>query len=145
MIVKFWVGFIDEMSLLFFDLYSLHIQGNMHVYNQVEFHLTSLSVDAMYKILYLTTPLSHPISYQMSHVRLTDLSEHDADFGADLIRNPLRFGFVDGKIVSVCPADDEPRWALNFKRAVLSTFQNSMFDFNSVNKVRISIIFWSSR
>jgi len=71
----------------------------------------------------------------VSHVKFLDISSHEQpvheDFSGDLIKNPLRFGFVNGVVASVCPAGDEPRWALNFKRAILSNFQNSMINFNS--------------
>ncbi|XP_063394239.1 uncharacterized protein LOC134679271 [Cydia fagiglandana] len=46
----------------------------------------------------------------------------------------LRFAFHDGIISEVCPDPSEEEWVLNFKRAVLSMFQNSMkrFDINFV-------------
>jgi len=49
-------------------------------------------------------------------------------FSEDLQRNPLRFSGLDGKISYLCPAKDEPLWALNYKRAILSVFQSSMTD-----------------
>jgi len=71
----------------------------------------------------------------LSDVKAADESSPSAEvyakFSEDLQKNPLRFGFVDGEIVAVCPAKDEPRWALNYKRGVLSTFQNSMQDLAS--------------
>jgi len=41
-----------------------------------------------------------------------------------------RFSFQDGHISTVCPGEDEPVWALNIKKAVLSTFQNRMERFD---------------
>ncbi|XP_060807756.1 uncharacterized protein LOC106135284 [Amyelois transitella] len=44
----------------------------------------------------------------------------------------LRFAFHDGAISEICPDELEEDWVLNFKRAILSMFQNSMkrFDIN---------------
>ncbi|CAH0714994.1 unnamed protein product, partial [Brenthis ino] len=44
----------------------------------------------------------------------------------------LRFSFHDGIVSEICPNELEEDWVLNFKRAVLSLFQNSMkrFDIN---------------
>ncbi|XP_041972420.1 uncharacterized protein LOC121728328 [Aricia agestis] len=50
----------------------------------------------------------------------------------------LRFSFHDGIISEICPDETEEDWVLNFKRAILSLFQNSMkrFDihFNGVEQ-----------
>lgn len=46
------------------------------------------------------------------------------------ITTVFRFSFQDGHISTVCPAEDEPVWALNIKKAVLSTFQNRMERFD---------------
>ncbi|VVC87834.1 unnamed protein product [Leptidea sinapis] len=44
----------------------------------------------------------------------------------------LRFAFHDGVVSEICPEEEEEDWVLNFKRAILSLFQNSMkrFDIN---------------
>ncbi|CAH2241543.1 jg25523 [Pararge aegeria aegeria] len=44
----------------------------------------------------------------------------------------LRFAFHDGIISEICPEEAEEDWVLNYKRAILSLFQNSMkrFDIN---------------
>lgn len=42
----------------------------------------------------------------------------------------FRFSFQDGHISTVCPDENEPVWALNIKKAVLSTFQNRMERFD---------------
>ncbi|XP_045507000.1 apolipophorins [Colias croceus] len=44
----------------------------------------------------------------------------------------LRFSFHDGIISEICPEDGEEDWVVNFKRALLSLYQNSMkrFDIN---------------
>lgn len=44
----------------------------------------------------------------------------------------LRFAFHDGSISEICPEEQEEDWVLNFKRAILALFQNTMkrFDIN---------------
>nr|XP_049706191.1 uncharacterized protein LOC110382727 isoform X1 [Helicoverpa armigera]XP_049706192.1 uncharacterized protein LOC110382727 isoform X2 [Helicoverpa armigera]XP_049706193.1 uncharacterized protein LOC110382727 isoform X3 [Helicoverpa armigera]XP_049706194.1 uncharacterized protein LOC110382727 isoform X4 [Helicoverpa armigera]XP_049706195.1 uncharacterized protein LOC110382727 isoform X5 [Helicoverpa armigera] len=44
----------------------------------------------------------------------------------------LRFAFHDGIISEICPEQEEQDWVLNFKRAILALFQNTMkrFDIN---------------
>lgn len=42
----------------------------------------------------------------------------------------FRFAFHDGAIAEVCPEQDEPNWVLNFKRGLLSMFQNTMRRFD---------------
>ncbi|XP_028158784.1 uncharacterized protein LOC114351683 isoform X6 [Ostrinia furnacalis] len=44
----------------------------------------------------------------------------------------LRFAYHDGLISEICPESGDQEWVLNFKRAILSLFQNSMkrFDIN---------------
>lgn len=64
----------------------------------------------------------------LSHVRLTGTSAPSADFAAALTSTPLRFAFHNGRVSNICPSTEEPVWVLNFKRAVLSTFQNNMVD-----------------
>ena len=41
----------------------------------------------------------------------------------------LAFGFIDGKISGICASESDDTWTLNFKRGILSAFQNS-FDGN---------------
>ena len=61
----------------------------------------------------------------MSDISLEGSSETE-QFASKVSQKPLRFGFDDGKISDICPSDDEEEWVLNFKRGVLSNFQNSM-------------------
>lgn len=42
----------------------------------------------------------------------------------------FRFSFEDGLIKQICPNDDEPIWALNMKRGILSALQNTMDRFD---------------
>ncbi|XP_017469177.1 PREDICTED: uncharacterized protein LOC108361137 isoform X2 [Rhagoletis zephyria] len=57
----------------------------------------------------------HPKSFEMAR----DLQEH-----------LLRFSFEDGLITEVCPNSKESVWALNFKKGILSAFQNTMSRFD---------------
>jgi len=75
----------------------------------------------------------------LSHVRLRGTSAPSTDFAAALTSTPLRFAFHDGRISVICPATEEPLWVLNFKRAVLSTFQNSMTTLGTSNPPKLRI------
>lgn len=48
----------------------------------------------------------------------------------DLTKNLLRFAFHDGLIGEVCPTQQETPWVLNFKKGILSSFQNTMMRFD---------------
>lgn len=48
----------------------------------------------------------------------------------DLKQHLLRFSFNDGLISEICPNFQESVWALNFKKGILSTFQNTMLRFD---------------
>nr|KAI8754502.1 apolipophorins-like isoform X1 [Biomphalaria glabrata] len=50
----------------------------------------------------------------------------DQTFKLALERNSLRFAFQDGRIDTLCPSVGDEVMSLNFKRGVLSVFQNSM-------------------
>lgn len=52
------------------------------------------------------------------------------EFGEDLEKYDLRFAFHNGIIGEVCAHDDEATWVLNLKKAILSTFQNTMRRFD---------------
>ncbi|XP_042874952.1 uncharacterized protein LOC122255069 [Penaeus japonicus] len=71
--------------------------------------------------------VSAPCEYIL---RLTDVnldgSSHGPEFAAAVTKSPLRFSFQDGRVENVCSEVSEPAWVLNFKRGVLSTFQNTM-------------------
>ena len=61
------------------------------------------------------------------------------DFKRALQEKPLRFAFVDGRIENICPEDEES-WALNVKRGVLSSFQNTMYSLeNNVQTKEIDV------
>jgi len=44
----------------------------------------------------------------------------------------MSFVFVDGRIDSVCPRSDDETWAVNIRRGVLSTLQNTMTSLKGV-------------
>ncbi|XP_052061384.1 apolipophorins-like [Mytilus californianus] len=49
-----------------------------------------------------------------------------SEFQTELEGNSLRFSFQDGIVEELCPEDGDSDWSLNFKRGILSAFQNSM-------------------
>lgn len=44
----------------------------------------------------------------------------------ELEAKPLRFAWIDGEVERICPDDDETKFALNTKRGILSSIQNTM-------------------
>ena len=57
--------------------------------------------------------------------------------------NTLHFALSAGKVTDVCPEEAEPVWALNIKRAILSSLQNTMADYGSavtVTEVRVLLL-----
>lgn len=48
----------------------------------------------------------------------------------------LRFAFYDGVVGELCPEDAEDLWALNMKRGVLASFQNSMRQLDHEEHIR---------
>ncbi|KAG6459272.1 hypothetical protein O3G_MSEX011302, partial [Manduca sexta] len=74
---------------------------------------------------------------QLTDVSLVDQSENYPVERAEKFVNAvslhdLRFAFHDGVISEICPSEEEEDWVLNFKRAILALFQNTMerFDVN---------------
>lgn len=65
------------------------------------------------------------LCFQLSDVSLEG-SRHTSSFSSELTKSPLRFGFDEGLITDVCSQVDEPVWVSNFKRGILSMFQNTM-------------------
>jgi hypothetical protein len=59
-----------------------------------------------------------------------ELHPRNEELGEELRKNSLRFSFHDGHIDEVCPEDIEPAWALNLKKGILSTMQNTMRRFD---------------
>jgi hypothetical protein len=61
-------------------------------------------------------------SLQLREVELTGIPNPKEM--QDLLQlNPLQFGSFDGKVLGVCPADNEEIWALNVKKSILSALQ----------------------
>ncbi|CAG9538789.1 unnamed protein product [Cercopithifilaria johnstoni] len=60
-------------------------------------------------------------------LKLTQTSLKGMDVGSDwssiLERSSLRFAFDNGEVKAICPHDTDPVWAVNIKRAILSSFQ----------------------
>lgn len=51
-------------------------------------------------------------------------------FSKDIEEMALRFDYRDGLIQEICPKSDETVWVANFKRGILSAFQNTMTRFD---------------
>lgn len=75
------------------------------------------------------------------NLRLTDVSLQDSDptryetrqqvkdltqFKKALQDKAMSFAFIDGRIESVCPRSDDEIWAVNIRRGIVSTLQNTM-------------------
>lgn len=59
-----------------------------------------------------------------------DIHPRSKEFKNDLEEHELRFAYQDGLISEVCPDEKESTWTLNFKKGILSTFQNTMTRFD---------------
>jgi len=44
----------------------------------------------------------------------------------------MSFVFIDGRIDSVCPRADDESWAVNIRRGIISTLQNTMTSLKGV-------------
>lgn len=64
---------------------------------------------------------------QVSSISITGAAV-PASFVDDISRHPLRFSFDDGRVLEICPHDQDPIWVLNFKRSILSTVQNAFHE-----------------
>lgn len=67
-------------------------------------------------------------SYQSSNVN--NLHPRSQHFSEDIEKMDIRFDFHDGSIDEICFGSDEPVWVINFKRGIISAFQNSMKRFD---------------
>ncbi|KAG8042041.1 hypothetical protein G9C98_000032 [Cotesia typhae] len=54
----------------------------------------------------------------------------EADFKEALEHYSLRFAFEDGQVRELCPNSEDPIWAINIKRGILSMLQNTMKRFD---------------
>ncbi|XP_035827340.1 uncharacterized protein LOC101854594 [Aplysia californica] len=66
--------------------------------------------------------VSHSEAYSRDQVR----AARSAEFRDTLQKYTARFSFDNGVISNICPAEGEELFALNFKRGLLSAFQNSI-------------------
>ena len=76
-------------------------------------------------------------STQLTDVTLEG-SSRTTEFASALTKNVLKFGLQDGEVTEVCGQIEEPTWVINFKKGLLSTFQNSMKEDKTI-QVRIII------
>ncbi|XP_070564133.1 uncharacterized protein [Ptychodera flava] len=75
------------------------------------------------------------MSLNLRNVRIEEVSPSDEMLNSDRVEffrrtleeKPLAFSFQDGEIPEICPDMEEPSWALNIKRGILSHFQSSYF------------------
>ena len=70
--------------------------------------------------------------YEDEGSKSTDDTLHSKSkaFSDDIERHDVRFSFQDGLMQEICPSKYEQTWVNNFKRGVLSSFQNTMFRFD---------------
>ena len=59
----------------------------------------------------------------MADVEL-DGSKDSDQFATAVRKNPLKFGIYENEVTEVCSNIEEPTWVVNFKKGVLSVFQN---------------------
>ena len=57
---------------------------------------------------------------------MTGSVPNDPEVISALQAEPVTFTFEDGVISTVCSAADQPAWVANFKKGVLSAFQNQI-------------------
>jgi len=59
---------------------------------------------------------------KLKNVKVSKIQDH-SKYVKTLEAHPLRFEMNDGNVTHVCASVDEPEWALNYKKAVLSMLQ----------------------
>nr|CAD7398658.1 unnamed protein product [Timema cristinae] len=71
-------------------------------------------------------------TYNSEYEEYVDSDEvpHSTFFSKAISQYSMRFSFNDGIVTELCPHAEETSWVLNFKRGVLSAFQNSMERFD---------------
>ena len=62
-------------------------------------------------------------------------ADNEAEFRRQLESVELRFAYQNGVVDHLCPESSESAWALNFKKGILSSFQNSMDDFTQAQNL----------
>jgi hypothetical protein len=67
--------------------------------------------------------------------------ERVRDMQIGLESNTMRFAISGGKVTDVCPDQSEQTWALNIKRAILSSLQNTMDDYKTATiKTEVDVV-----
>lgn len=105
-----------------FDMASANT-SSLHISSELEFMFIT-PCEGILKIASATISNS---SFEENE-SIDDISESEPAilFYESLARYPLRFYFEDGNIKELCPYKDEIPWVLNFKKGILSAFQNTM-------------------
>ncbi|XP_067622386.1 uncharacterized protein Apoltp [Eurosta solidaginis] len=67
---------------------------------------------------------------ELTHENFNKMHPKNMELANDLKKYLLRFSFHDGLISEICPTSTESIWTLNFKRGILSAFQNTMLRFD---------------
>jgi hypothetical protein len=63
------------------------------------------------------------------------------EFKRALERRPLRFGFLDGRIDTVCPEQGDETWVVNLKKGIVSAFQNTQNKLDaSITTVEVGVL-----
>ena len=75
--------------------------------------------------------------FQLSEVSLSNPDDNVdyQTFKNELEKNILTFGFDNGQIKDICYSSHEQLWALNIKKGILSSFQQSMTTFDRSENV----------
>ena len=60
---------------------------------------------------------------------------NDQIFKTELEKNIITFGFESGQIKDVCYSSHEQLWAINIKKGILSSFQQSMTTFDGSENI----------
>ncbi|VDM50955.1 unnamed protein product [Toxocara canis] len=115
------------VSLASFVMICLHHQNKAQVSFKVPFVPLVPAISILVNILLMLhlAPVTwlHLVVWLATGATVTGM-EVPQQWAQILERHPLRFGFDNGEVVAVCPSDGDPVWAVNLKRAVLSTFQS---------------------
>lgn len=105
-----------------FDMASANT-SSLHISSELEFMFIT-PCEGILKIVSATISNS---SFEENE-SIDDISESEPVvlFYTSLSQYSLRFYFEDGNIKELCPHEEEASWVLNFKKGILSAFQNTM-------------------
>ena len=66
------------------------------------------------------------LSLQLRQTRLLGLESQEAlQLAQQLEAQPIQFGYDDGVVTDVCPSQQDEKWAIDVKKAVISALQMS--------------------